>query len=550
MKRKIYHCLLATLLFPLASVAQQRGTHDAEVARNLQVFNNIYRMLDMYYVDTLSADTTMEWAIQGMLRRVDPFTEYYRQDDQELRQLAKGTYAGIGSIIRYSKRLGRTTINEPYTGTPSMEAGLMAGDVLISVDGKDTKGMAVSEVSQMLRGDAGTTLTLKIQRPGESDKIRTVSLTRKNIQLPQIPYYGMMENNTGYILLSGFTEGTALKMRQTFNELKAQGMERLVLDLRDNPGGVIDEAVNIVNMFVPKGRKVVYTRGKVAQSNREYFTTSEPIDTITPMVVLVNGSSASASEILSGALQDMDRAVVMGERTYGKGMVQSIRELPYDTNLKLTISRYYIPSGRCIQAYDYRHLRPDGSVGTVPDSLTRVFYTAGGRPVRDGGGIKPDTIVRPDSLPSFVYDVASSEEMFDYATNYVLRHKTIAPAGEFSLSDADYEAFADYVQSTGFTANRRTEEVMKVLKSAAQLEGYYPEAEAEFKALEAKLNTDVRTGILRMKHQIKHYLEAEIVSRYYHESGALRQQLKNDKVFNQALHLVADKDEMNKILKP
>lgn len=550
MKRKIHFLLLATLLLPLATLAQKKGTHDAEVARNLQVFNNIYRMLDMYYVDSLSADTTMEWAIQGMLQRVDPFTEYYRQDNQELRQIAKGTYAGIGSVIRYSKRLNRTTINEPYTGTPSMEAGLMAGDVLISVDGKDTKGVNVSEVSKMLRGDAGTTLTLKIQRPGEGDKIRTISLTRKNIQLPQIPYYGMMENNTGYILLSGFTEGTTLKMRQAVSELKEQGMKYLVLDLRDNPGGVIDEAVNIVNLFVPKGRKVVYTRGKVAQSNREYFTTSEPLDTTTPMVVLVNSGSASAAEILSGALQDMDRAVVMGERTYGKGLVQTIRELPYDTNIKLTISRYYIPSGRCIQAYDYRHLRPDGSVGIVPDSLTNVFYTAGGRLVRDGGGIKPDTIVRPDSLPSFVYDVASSEEMFDYATNYVLQHKTIAPAGEFSLSDADYEAFADYARSTGFTANRRTEEVMKVLKSTAQLEGYYPEAEAEFKALEAKLNTDVRTGILQMKQQIKLYLETEIASRYYHERGSILQQLKYDKIFNQARQLVTEKEKMNQILKP
>ncbi len=541
---------IAVLLCPLALAAQKRGTHDAEVARNLQVFNNIYRMLDMYYVDTLSADTTMEWAIQGMLRRVDPFTQYYRDNDDELRQMAKGTYAGIGSLIRYSKRHDRVTISQPYTGTPSMEAGLRPGDVLWSVDGRDTKGMAVDAVSKMLRGDAGTTLHVKVKRPGEGDRLRSFTLTRKNIQLPQLPYYGMMDDSVGYVLLSGFTEGVALEMRHAVSELKAQGMQRMVLDLRDNPGGVIDEAVNITNLFVPKGRKVVYTRGKVAAGNREYYTTSEPLDTITPMVVLVDGGSASAAEILSGALQDMDRAVVMGTRTYGKGLVQTIRELPYGTNIKLTISRYYIPSGRCIQAYDYRHLNPDGSVGTVPDSLTNVFHTMNGREVRDGGGIKPDVEVRPDSLPSFVYDVASSEEMFDYATEYVLKHKEIAPAGDFHLSDADYESFADYMQQSGFTANRRSEEVLKLLKSAARWEGYYTDAQAEFEALEAKLTGDVRQGIMKMKEQIRPYLENEIACRYYHEAGAVRQQLSHDKVYDQAVQLLSDTEKMNKILKP
>ena len=406
MRRLLF--FLATFVGTFTFVPQLRaqGNHNAEISRNLEIFDDIYKQLDTYYVDTLSADTTIEWAIKSMLAHVDPFTQYYPEDDEQLRQLATGKYAGIGSVIRMSKKENRAVVSEPYEGTPSQQAGIRAGDVILTVDGKSTDGMKLEDVTQRLRGEAGTTVEVRVRRPGVSSPL-TFMLTRRTIQLPHVPYYGMQRDGVGYLFLTDFAAGATLEVRQALLDLRKQGMQRLVLDLRGNPGGAIDEAVNIVNLFVPKGRKVVYTKGKMASTNREYFTFSEPLDTVTPMVVLVDGASASAAEILSGSLQDMDRAVIMGTRTYGKGLVQSIRELPFRGNLKLTISRYYIPSGRCIQAYDYRHLNPDGSVGTVPDSLTSVFHTMAGREVRDGGGINPDIVIKPDSLPSFIYDLVA-----------------------------------------------------------------------------------------------------------------------------------------------
>lgn len=547
--KRLFSFFVATLAV-LTAVAQRQGTRQAELSRNLQVFSDIYRLLDTYYVDTLSADTTIEWAIRGMLQRVDPFTSYYREDDEELRQMSTGQYAGIGSAIRYNRKLKRVVISQPFTGAPSYEAGLKAGDVLQSVDGQDVEGKNATEVTKMLRGDAGTTVKLVVKRPGQDGKPLTFVLTRRNIQLPLVPYYGMQNDSVGYLLLTGFTRGTSQEVRHAVNELKEKGMKAMVLDLRDNPGGVVEEAVDIVNLFVPKGRKVVYTKGKMPSTNMEYYTTGEPLDTVMPLVVLVNGGSASSAEILSGSLQDMDRAVVMGERTYGKGLVQSVRELPFNRNLKLTICRYYIPSGRCIQAYDYRHLNPDGSVGVVPDSLTRVFYTRGGRAVRDGGGVKPDVTAELDSMPSFVFDVVAGDEMFDWVTGYMNRHPKVAPAGEFRLSDADYEDFADYIQESGFTANRRTHEVLSVLKSAARLEGYYEDSKAEFDALEAKIKSDMRTGVMKMKDKIVPFLEAEIVSRAHGEGGAVLQQLGVDTVCRRAVQLLANPAEMREILHP
>jgi len=523
--------------------------HNAEIARNLEIFDDIYKQLDTYYVDTLSADTTIEWAIKSMLSHVDPFTQYYPEDDDQLRQLATGKYAGIGSVIRMSKKENRAVVSEPYEGTPSQLAGLRAGDVILSVDGHDVKGMKLEDVTQKLRGEAGTTVKVQVRRPGVADPQNFI-ITRKTIQLPHVPYYGMQSDSIGYILLTDFASGATLEIRQALLDLKSKGMKRLVLDLRGNPGGAIDEAVSIVNLFVPKGRKVVYTRGKMASTNREYYTFSEPLDTITPIVVLVDGGSASAAEILSGSLQDMDRAVIAGMRTYGKGLVQSIRELPFRGNLKLTISRYYIPSGRCIQAYDYRHLNADGSVGTVPDSLTRVFHTMAGREVRDGGGINPDVVVKPDSLPSFIYDLVASEELFNYATQYTLSHPSIASADQFSLTDEEYADFVQYVDTSGFEANRRSETVLRLLKDAARIEGYYDQAKTEFDALEAKLNSDLSSDLLRLKDKILPYLNGEIVNRYYFQRGACQQQLLADPDFERAKQLLTTETEYYQILQP
>lgn len=538
-------CALGTL----TASAQKTESHNAEISRHLELFDDIYRQLDLYYVDTLSADTTITWAIKSMLGHVDPFTQYYPEDDDELRQMATGKYVGIGSIIRYNTKERRAMIIEPYEGTPSQQAGMRAGDVILSIDGIDIQDKLTPDVSNMLRGEAGTSLEVRVKRQGESSPL-TFRLTRKTIQLPSVPYYGMQAGSIGYIYLSSFTTGATQEVRHALMDLRKQGMTHLVLDLRDNGGGAIDEAVNIVNLFVGKGQKVVYTKGKLASSNREYYTTSEPLDTVTPIVVLVNGSTASAAEILSGSLQDMDRAVVMGTRTYGKGLVQAIHDVPYRGNLKLTVSRYYIPSGRCIQAYDYRHLTADGRVGTVPDSLTNVFHTRGGREVRDGGGIKPDIEAQPDSLASLVYDVAQSDELFGYVTQYALKHKTIAPAGEFQLTDEDYDQFVQYMLEQKFESHRRTSEVMKLLRDAARLEGCYEGAEEAFDSLEARLTPTLSSQLNRHRKTISPYVEDEIVARYYYQRGRSQHLLRSDTVFDRAVQLLRNDEEYRKILRP
>ena len=543
--KRVYIYIIMCLL-PLGALAQKKENTNSAISRNLELFNDIYKQLDLFYVDSLNADTVIGWGIRSMLQQVDPFTDYYPDDDEELRQMATGKYAGIGSIIRYSRKEQRAVISEPYEGTPSQLAGVRAGDVILAIDGKDVKGMGTPKVSGMLRGEAGTTFELKVRRGREE---KTFLITRQMIQLPQVPYSGMLsDGQTGYIFLTGFTEGACREVRDALEEVRRQGAKRLVLDLRGNPGGAVNEAVDIANLFLPKGKKVVYTKGKMARTNREYYTATEPVDSLMPLVVLVDGGSASASEIVSGALQDFDRAVIMGTRTYGKGLVQMMRELPFHGTLKLTTSRYYIPSGRCIQAYDYRHLNADGSAGVVPDSLTKVFHTAGGREVRDGGGIKPDVEVKPDSLPTIVSELVSSDEFFDCVTNFCLAHPTIPPVGEFRLSDEDYAAFADSIGASGFEAGKPAKELLKVLRDVIRREGYQEATRAELDALEAKLTYDVRADLMRFRKEVEPYLYDEIVHRYYYQKGGVQQQLLDDPCIERALQVLSDKDEYKKIL--
>ena len=531
-----------------ASFAQKSDNHNFEISKNLEIFNDIYKQLDLYYVDTLSADTVIGWAIDGMLRRVDPFTEYYPEDNMnELREMTTGKYAGVGAVIRYYKKEDRVMFVEPWEDSPATDVGIKSGDVILTIDGVDVKGKNVSDVSKMLRGDAGTSFELKVKRSGNPEPL-VFKVTRRNIVMPPVPYYGMVGNQVGYIYFDRFTENCSRDVRRAIIDLKKQGAQSLILDMRGNAGGLLVEAVELVNMFVPKGQKVVYTKGKLSSVNSEYTTTKEPLDEKIPLAVLVDGMTASSAEIVSGALQDLDRAVIIGMRTYGKGLVQVPREVPYHGSLKVTTSRYYIPSGRCIQAYDYRHLNADGSVGTVPDSLTKVFYTAGGREVRDGGGIKPDIVMQPDSLPALVYDVAASDVALEYVCNYVAAHPEIAPAGEFVLSDKDYEDFVNLVAKSDFTYKRRTEEVLKLLKKAAQFEGCYDEAKEEFEALEQKMSGNVTADLMRFKKDISEILENDIVSRYYFQKGAIKQQLRDDKFVEKALEVFSDGDCYHSIL--
>lgn len=545
MKRS--NMLVAMLLLCMGCFAQKAENHRGSISRNLETFNEIYRQLDMLYMDSLNADTVIGWGINAMLNRVDPYTTYYPEEDDEFMAMAQGKYAGMGSIIRFHKKEDRSVISEPYKGSPAALAGLKAGDVILSIDDKDVKGLSNAKVSNMLRGEAGTTFKIKVQRPGEGEP-RTMTITRQTITIPHLPYYGLVREGIGYIYLTGFAEGDAQQVRAAMMDMKVQGAKSLILDLRENPGGALDESVDIANLFLPKGTKIVYTKGKTSSANREYYTRLEPVDTVMPVVVMVDGGSASAAEILSGSLQDMDRAVVIGARTYGKGIVQAIRDLPYGGNLKITTSRYYIPSGRCIQAYDYRHLNPDGSAKALPDSLTNLFHTKGGREVRDGGGIKPDIEIKLDTLPTIVYDLAASDALFDYCTHYAQTHESIAPAGEFKLTDEEYDEFIEFVKKEDFSYNRRSDEVLKLLRDVAKREGYWEGAQAEFDALQAKLQGDLRSDLLRSRKDIEPYIADDIVHRYYFEGGGCRQQLNNDKTFEKAVEILSDTHLYNRLL--
>ncbi|MBS4806363.1 MAG: S41 family peptidase [Paraprevotella sp.] len=532
--------------------AQKDSNHNFEISKNLEIFNDIYKQLDMFYVDSLSADTVIEWGIDAMLRQVDPFTMYYPEEGMdELKEMTTGKYAGIGAVIRFYKKEDRVMVIEPQEDSPAIEAGVKGGDLILSIDGKDMKGKSTQEVSENLRGDAGTTFELTVKRAGVEHPL-SFKITRRNIAMPPVPYYGMVSDGIGYIYFERFVDGCSRDVRRAVVDLKEQGAKALVIDMRGNPGGPLSEAVEVTNLFVPRGQKVVYTKGKLASVNSEHYTKKEPLDVDIPVAVLVDGSTASSAEIVSGAWQDWDRAVIVGERTYGKGLVQMIREVPYHGSLKVTTSRYYIPSGRCIQAYDYRHLNPDGSAKTLPDSLTKAFKTAGGREVRDGGGIKPDVVITPDSLPSIVYDIATSDVLLDYVNHYVQTHATIAPAGDFSLTDADYADFVKMVEESDFTYKRRTEEMMKLLERTARFEGCYEGAKPEFEALAAKMKGGVAADLElpKNKEEIKSVLESDIVARYYFRRGVVQQQLKADKDLKTALEILTDTERYESLLKP
>lgn len=552
MRKMFFYILLSVLGF--APVHAQRKDHNFEVAKNLEVLNTIYKQLDMMYVDTLDANEVLGTGIEAMLRSLDPYTVYYPEDKvRDLKSMITGNMgAGIGSLIRYNSQIKNVVIDEPYAGMPAAEAGLKKGDIILSVDDEPMAGKDNEYVSKHLRGDAGTSFILKVKRPS-TGKILKMKITRKAIVMPAVPYYGMQKNGIGYINLNSFTEGCAKEVRRAFVELRNQGMKGLVLDLRGNGGGSEQEAVSIVNMFVPKGKLIVSNRGKLARVNRDYRATVEPVDTLMPIVIMVNGGTASSSEITSGALQDLDRAVILGTRTYGKGLVQMTMDLPYNGQLKLTTNKYYIPSGRCIQAINYRHAR-GGYTEHVADSLTKVFYTSRGREVRDGGGILPDVEVQPDSLPNIAYYLSamkdSNEVLLNYEVDYIARHPTIAPPSEFELSDADYEEFKQRVVKSGFKYDPESEKGLENLIKIARFEGYYDEAKAEFEALERKLKHNVAKDLDYNKEMVKQVIENDLVAAYYFQRGTVENMLRKDKQFKAAMELMGDLPRYRQLLQP
>lgn len=550
--KRILTAVLTACMAVLGGWAQNVGDHNFEVAKNLDIFNAIYKQLEMSYVDTLRAGDVIGTGINAMLRSLDPYTVYYPEEDtKDLKMMFTGKYAGIGALIRYHQRLKTTVIDEPYEGMPAAVAGLRKGDIIVAIDDSVMTGKKTDYVSSRLRGDAGTSFILKVRRPS-TGKVMDFKVTRRSIKLPDIPYYGLRPDGVGYINLSGFTEGSAREMRRAFVDLKKRGASGLVLDLRGNGGGSLQEAIDIINMWVPRGLTLVETKGKLAQANRAYRTRLEPVDTLMPIVVLVDGETASAAEITAGSLQDLDRGVVMGARTYGKGLVQVSADLPYNANLKLTTSKYYIPSGRCIQAISYKH-SGGGYTERIPDSLTHVFRTRAGREVRDGGGIMPDVEAKPDTLPNiaiYLDRIDSTEVMFDYVTDYIASHPTIAPATEFRLTDAEWEDFKQKVVKSGFTydpvSGKRFDDLVKM----ARFEGYYDDAREEFEALKAKLNHDVARDLEKSKDVIRQMIESDIISAYYYQSGTVEAALTHDKTVAAAVELLSDGKRYSSTLSP
>ena len=554
MKRIIPILLLAFALVAGIVKAQDDSDHNFKVAKNIEVFNNIYRYLDLIYVDTLDADEVIGTGIKRMLGSLDPYTEYYPESEvNKLKNMLTGKYVGIGAMIRYNLQLGRVVIDEPYEGSPAAEAGLKKGDIILSINDTTMTDKNTSYVSSHLRGDPGTTFVLKIKRPSTGKKMQ-MRITRRAITLPYLPYYGLRPDSIGYINLNSYAEGCAKDVRRAFIDLKHRGMKALVFDLRGNGGGSVSEAVDIVNMFVAKDITIVKTRGKMKRMNKDYKTTVEPIDTVMPIVVMVNGETASASEITSGSLQDLDRAVILGTRTYGKGLVQAPVDLPFNGQMKLTTGKYYIPSNRCIQAINYKHAH-GGYTEHIPDSLTKVFYTRSGREVRDGGGIKPDIEVKPDSLPNIAYYLSmsgldSTEVMLNYEIDYIAKHPAIAPAGQFELTDEEYEDFKQRVVKSGFKYDAESGKELDRLKKIAQFEGYYDSAKPEFEALEKKLKHNLATDLERNKALIKQIIQADIVAAYYWQAGAIENNLNTDKQMIEACRLLNNPAEYRKLLEP
>lgn len=545
-------CLAVTLCATAPTTATaQKESHHFDVARSLDIFNALYRDLDLYYVDTLDARRHVGDAIDYMLEQLDPYTEFYREEDTgELKQLATGKYAGIGSGVRYKRSEDRCVISSPFEGMPAARAGLRTGDVILAIGGRTVPPCGIQDsaayttsISQQLRGEPGTTFELQVRRPA-TGRTYTFTLTRNNILTPSVSLTTMVRDSVGYIRIAQFIEGTSNEVRRATGELKQKGARRLVLDLRGNPGGLIDEAVKTVNLFIPRGREVVSTRGKVKEANRTYRTPLDPLDPDIPIAVLTDFGSASSSEIVSGALQDYDRALIVGQRTYGKGLVQQSRELPYKAMLKLTTGKYYIPSGRCVQAYSFKN----GEPVHLPDSLAKEYLTANGRIVKGGGGITPDLVVKADSLPNLIYYVSASEQLFDYCVTYRNTHDSIAPPEQFRLSEKEYADFCDFMTRQGFEYDRQSLQALRTLRAVAKLEGYDTEAKDELDALEAKLRHDAGHDFRRWEKEIRRVVEAAIVGNYYYARGAEEYYLPNDPELEAALKVLCDDEAYHKTL--
>lgn len=550
MKRSRITVIVVFLLSALITwAATKQQDLRFQASKSSDIFHSILRDLSMLYVDTINLEDAVNKGIDAMLSSLDPYTEFYsEQEETDLKMMTTGKYAGIGAIIRQYPENNLIAIEEPYEGMPAARYGLKAGDLILRIDGEDMRGKTNAEVSDKLRGEPDTKLVVTVSRPGVSDSL-DVELVRSVIALPAVPYFGMTAGKYGYIILESFTDGCSKDVRKAIEELLSQGAEGLILDLRGNGGGLMTEAIDIVGLFVPKGTKVVETKGRAPQSSRTYSTGRAPVVPELPLVVMVDEQSASASEIVSGALQDLDRAVIVGNRTFGKGLVQSTRPLPYNGTLKLTTSKYYIPSGRCIQKVDYAARRngTDGKQGA--DTISDKFYTASGRPVKADGGIYPDSVCKLDTMPDILYRLTTDVVLFDFVNKFCIENKQIAPMEEFEVTDALFDEFVDYVHKSDFKFESNSSKALDLLKDMAKLEGLADKAADEFKALEQKLQYDMNKDLEVFRDDLKRLLAVEIATRYYYQRGGIYHSLKDDNCLSIATYMLDNQDVYNKILK-
>lgn len=538
----------------VAGVAATGATRSpkGEISRNLDIFASVYKALQTSYVDTVDAEKSINTAISAMLDEIDPYTEYFPEKEQEeLLTISTGEYGGIGSYIQ--QRDSFTIISEPREGSPAQRAGLLPGDKILMIDGDSVKGIGSDKVSKRLKGQAGTEVKVTVIRPySGADSVRTIAVTREKIEVDPVPYYGVQRGDIGYIQLVTFNEKTYEKTRDALRELKADPrVKSIVLDLRGNGGGLLESAVKVASLFVPKGTEVVRTRGRGLLNEKIYKTTTKPVDTEIPLAVLVNGSSASAAEIVSGALQDLDRAVIVGERSFGKGLVQSTSQIPYNGLLKVTIAKYYIPSGRLIQAIDYSHRNPDGSVARIPDSLTTVWHTRAGREVRDGGGITPDVKVEYPEGNRLVYNIVRDNWSFDFATRYATKHPTVPSPEEFVVTDTIFNEFKSFIDPKKFEYDRMCEVVMEQLEKAVKTEGYMNEkVQAQLDTLKASLRHDLDHDLDLNRELISRYLAGDILQRYYFSRGATVEALKHDQDLDSAASVLQSPARYKELLSP
>lgn len=530
----------------LFSFAPKPGTDLFEITKNLSIFSSVYKEIDLYYVEEVEPGKFMKTGLDAMLKSLDPYTNYIPESKiEDYRLMTTGEYGGIGSLIRRDGDY--VIISEPYEGYPAQNAGLQAGDKILEVDGKDVKGKTTKEISTLLKGQSGTSLKMKYDRAGE---VNTIELVREKVKLADVPYSGMIDdqNKVGYVKLNSFTNTASQNVGKAIRELKENGMEKLVFDLRGNGGGLLNEAVNIVNFFVEKNTPVVETKGRVEEVNRVYKTTNQPLDTEIPVVVLVDANSASASEIVSGSIQDLDRGVVVGMNSYGKGLVQQTKNLEYNAKVKLTIAKYYTPSGRCIQRLDYSAADDDGSGTAVADSLISIYTTRNGRPVNDGSGIAPDVKVEPGTYSRLTATLVTNNLVFDYATKYRREHPEIPEAKDFTITDEMYRDFMNFLKDKEYEYTNESEEYLKALIEVAKEEKYFDDSKAEIDALQAKLQADKSEDLIRYQDEIVEILENEIASRYYYQNGRIEVSIKSDPYIKNAIDVLADMNRYNGIL--